>query len=381
MTLILDPAMRVIEKDHQIFVLHPGDGKRFYNDFIATSSIFLDIPGIKFETSPDIGDEGVRQQLRMSRAIGGWHKSGRPEARKPSRLIEDYGVKLEGRDAPRYMREVKNLYVDAKPGDLFVIPGPGYNSRVLLAELSEDFDPDFRVDIARYGADRVPARRVTFIQTESAKYEFGQRAIQLMQNRQAIIRVSDDHDRHEFYEHAYGDYVWGDVSGSYMEVTEQVIDQKDLTDVLFLTNLYGAMYVALKAGELETFIGLPLHVAINQYYNRELFGDISIEVHSPGFFGRPMKNPAIAGFVAAMTVLATMGASPLAATTIEVQNSANGRVSACDLELEADVRSTMQIVTNAHAWWDDLCKTQKAAADQTGLKTKAKIVDKPTDND
>lgn len=375
MALILDPALRVIEKDHQIFVLHPGDGKRFYNDFYATSSVFLDIPGIRFDQAPNIEDESTRRLLRMARAIGGWHKSGRPAAKAPSRLSLDYAVQLEGREAPRFMREVQTLYVDAKPGDLIVIPGPGYQSSVLLAELVEDFDTGYFVDTHRYGADRIPARRVKFLKTTHAKYEFGRRAIQLMQNRQAIIRVNDETDRHEFYEHAYGDYAWGNVSGSYMEITREVVDQKDLTDVLFLTNLYGAMYVALKAGELEKFLSMQLHQSVNAYYNRELFGDISIEVHSPGFFGRPMKDHAIAGFVAAMTVLTSSGIPAKDALAIEVQNSANGRVSACDLVLEADIRSTMEFVTNSHLWWDEVCKLQQAATENVGLKTKSKIVD------
>lgn len=381
MTLILDPSLKVVDKDHQIFILHPGDGKRFYNDFRATSMIFLDIPGAALGSAPDIDDEETRQRLRMSRAIGGWHKGGRPATKIPSRKLEDYQVSVEGRDAPRYMREVKTLYVDAKPGDLVIIPGPGYTSEVLFAEIIEDFDPEVFAEASRYQFEKVPARRVKFIRTSHAKYEFGRRAIKLMQNRQAIIRVHDDADRHEFYEHAYGDYVWGNASGSYMEVTKAVIDQKDLTDVLFLTNYFGAMYVALKAGELDRFIHLSetkgLHKGLNEYYNRELFGDISIEVHSPGFFGRPMRDPAIAGFVAAMTVLATMQVAPTTAAQIQVENSANSRQSVCDMTLETDIRSTMQIVTNSHLWWDELCGMQKVAAEQVGLKTKSKIIDKP----
>ncbi|THK35664.1 hypothetical protein EHS39_23880 [Ensifer sp. MPMI2T] len=378
MALILDPAQRVIDKDHQIFVLHPGDGKRFYNDFIAHSAVFLDIPGIKLTATPDIEDEETRKLLRMARAIGGWHKSGRPAQRLPQRDPQAFSVSVEGREAPRFMREVQTLYTDAKPGDLIIIPGPGYNSAVLMAELVGEFDPEYKVDSARYAADLIPARRIKFLQTGHAKYEFGRRAIQLMQNRQAIIRVSDDADRHEFYEHAYGDYVWGDVSGNYMEITEAVVDQKDLTDVLFMTNYYGAMYVAMKAGKLEHFASLPWHKAINEYYNRELFGDISIEIHSPGFFGRPMRNASIAGFIAAMTALASAGASSAEVATVVVQNSANGRVSVCDLDLQQDVQSTVKMVSNAHLWWDEVCAAQKAASKKTGLKTKAKVIDKAT---
>ena len=374
MTVILDPALRAIDKDHQIFILHPGDGKRFYLDFKQTSTVFLDVPGASFDTTPDVEDENTKRVLRMARSIAGWHKKGRPISQIPSRKPEDYKVQVEGQKVPKFMREFKTLYVDAKPGDLIVIPGPGYNSEVLFAELVDEFDPTLKIDVRRYGADTIPARKVKFLRTNQSKYEFGRRAIRLMQNRQAIIRVGQDVDRHEFYEHAYGDYAWGDVSGSYMEIREEVVDQKDLTDVLFLTNVYGAMYVALKAGELEKFMALPLHKAVNEYYNRELFGDISIEVHSPGFFGRPIKDNAIAGFVAALTTLASVGVDVRDAQSLEFQNSANDRVSACDMQLQADIRSTMEIVTNAPIWWEDLCKMQKVATENTGLKSKSRIV-------
>ena len=335
----------------------------------------MDIPGIKFSGAPDVDDEDTRKLLRMARAIGGWHKGGRSAKNIPSRDPDTYSVKIEGRDAPRFMNEVKTLYVEANPGDLIIIPGPGYNSNVLMAELIEEFDPEFRADSQRYGPDLIPARRIRFLQTGHAKYEFGRRAIRLMQNRQAIIRVSDDADRHEFYEHAYGDYVWGDVSGNYMEITEKVVDQKDLTDVLFLTNYFGAMYVALKAGELDKFSQMQWHKAIDSYYNRELFGDISIEVHSPGYFGRPMRNATIAGFISAMTALAATGASTTEMETIQVQNSANASASVCDMDLEEDIRTTVKMVTNAHLWWSDICEAQQAASKKTGLKTKAKVVD------
>lgn len=376
MSLILDPDMRVIDKNHQIFVLHPGDGKRFYQDFQHHEAVFLDLPGISFDRSPDIEDEETRKKLRMARSIGGWHKAGRPSEKMPSRDPATYSASVEGREAPRFMREIHTLYVEAKPGDLVIIPGPGYNSAVLFGEILEPFDPDFRVDSVRYMADLIPARRIRFLQTNQQKYEFGRRAITLMQNRQALIRINDDEDRHEFYEHAYGDYVWGDVSGNYMEITEQVVDQKDLTDVLFMTNYFGAMYVALKAGELERFSSLQWHIATTEYYNRELFGEISIEVHSPGFFGRPMRDAAIAGFISAMTALAAHGATASEIASLQVANSANERVSVCDQQLQDDIRSTVKMVTNAHLWWDDVCKAQKAASERTGLKTKAKVLDK-----
>ncbi|WP_051091619.1 hypothetical protein [Aureimonas ureilytica] len=369
--MILDPALKVIQPDHQIFVLHPGDGKRFYDDFKHFKAVFLDLPGANLEAAPDLELEVVRNRLRMARALAAWNRQ-RVKPERPSTDPDDHSV--QATKPARYMREAETLYKLAKPGDLIIIPGSGYNTDVMLAEIVGEFDPTFTVRPGRY-LDPVQARRIKFLDRNQPKYEFGQRQIKLMQNRQALIRVSENASRHEFYEHAYGDYVYGDRSGNFMEVTQRVVDQKDLSDALFLTNLYGAMYVALRNDCLEDFLSLSLQDGLDKYYNRELFGDISIEVHSPGFFGRPLRDAALAGYIASMTVLASAGANPVAAADVKVQNSANATVSICDQSLEDDLQHSMRMVMNADLWWEKVCGKQMLVNDAVGLKTKARLVE------
>jgi hypothetical protein len=214
MGIILDPSVRVLDDNHQIFVLHPGQGKRFYSDFIANEAVFLDVPGIKFNEVPNIDSEHVRSSLRMSRAISGWYRKGKPEDKKPSRNPSDYIAKTENLPASRFMTEVKELYTTAKTGDLVIIPGQGYNTQVYIGEFIGPLDADYTITSERYPFEPIPARKVKFLKTNLAKWQFGARLVRLMQNRQAIIKITQDDDVRDVYEKAYGNYVWGDTSGS-----------------------------------------------------------------------------------------------------------------------------------------------------------------------
>jgi hypothetical protein len=373
MTIIVDPAIRILPDDHRIFVLHPGDGKRFYADFQATESVFLDLPGISFSTPPDINDSSLRNKLRMARRISIWRRRGSTADDTPSRNPDDYAVSTTAAAAPRFVHEVHDLYTEAKAGDLIIVPGKGYNSTVYFGEVVNDFDPDFTVESQRYPSETIPARKVRWLPVNLAKQQFNRRLIRLMQNRQAIIKVTREDDRREIYTYAYGDYIWRESSGNLIRVTKDEIDLNDLNRAVDLTNYFASQYLALKKGELEQFLSLPFNDAIDRYYDKSYFGGVNVEIHSPGYFDRAMKKAAMAGYVSAMLALSGAGVTAQEATHTKVVNSANAVVSICDMELEADIRQTMEMYANLHLWEDDVCLRREATRESVGLKTDVTI--------
>lgn len=373
MTIIVDPAIRILPDDHRIFVLHPGEGKRFYGDFQATDSVFLDLPGIAFSAPPDINDTNLRNKLRMARRISIWRRRGSVLDDKPSRNPDDYAVTTVAVEAPRFVHEVHDLYAEAKAGDLIIVPGKGYGSTVFFGEVMNNFDPDFTVESHRYPGESIPARKVKWLPISLAKQQFNRRLIRLMQNRQAIIQVTRENDRREIYTHAYGDYVWKESSGNLIRVTKDDIDLNDLNKAVDLTNYFASQYLALKKGELQLFLDMEFHEAIDAYYDKAYFGGVNVEIHSPGYFGRPMKKAAMAGYVSAMLALSGSGISAQEATDTNVLNSANAVISICDMELETDIRQTMEIYANLHLWEDEVCPRREATKDSVGLKTDVTI--------
>lgn len=373
MTIIVDPATRILPPEHQVFVLHPGSSKRFYNDFQETNSVFLDLPGINFATKPEGDSPELRALLRMARRIASWRNTGSKEDKKPSRKIGDYVVKNPSENPPKLVHTVIDLYSNAKQGDLILVPGPGYNSTVYIGEFKGDFDPDHLVEAMRYSPEKIPARRVNWLPVALAKSQFSPRLIRLMQNRQAIIQVTIEEERREIYNIAYGDYIWKETSGNLIRVTKNEIDLHDLNKAVDLTNYFASQYLALKKGELEHFLSLDFDEAIETYYDKSYFGGVSVEVHSPGFFSRKMKDAMLAGYVSAMLALSGAGVTAEEAKDIKVENSANSEISICDMELEDDIRETMEMYANLHLWEDDVCPRREATKSSVGLETDVTI--------
>ena len=375
MTIVIDPAARIIPENAQIFVLHPGRNKRFMQDFAEEKAVFLDLPGIEFAEPPLAKSEDAQRLLRMSRSIRTWRNAG-SKGEGPSRDLSKY--KAEGdKDNARFLYEVEELYTDAKSGDLIIVPGKGYGRTLLIGEFVNNFDPKFVVYPAREKGEKIPARRVRWLHAQASKTEFSSRLIKLFQNRQAIIRVTGVDDRHEVYERTYGDYVWGDTSGNLVRVTAQDSDLHDLAKAFDLTNYFAAQYLALKKGELETFLGLPMDEALDQYYDKAYFGGVGIEIHSPGFLARVTKIAAMASYISVMLALSAAGVSAQDAATAVVANSANKVVSICDIELEADIQETMRVHANMDLWFKKICPKSKAASDTVGLESDVDVKNVP----
>lgn len=372
MTVVIDPAVRIIGERNQVFVLHPGQNKRFMEDFVAESAVFLDLPGVTFEVAPTADSPDVQKQLRMSRRLRGWHSRGRPDGKAPSRKLDDY--KAGGNDDRiRFLNEVEDLYKDAKAGDLIVVPGKGYGRTVLIGEFINDFDPGHVVRPPRYRGEVVPARRVHWLHANVSKASFSERMIRLMQNRQAIIRVRQPEDLHEIYERTYGDYVWGASSGNLIRVQAQEVDLRDLTKAADLTNYFAAQYIALKRGELAAFLELDFDDALEKYYDKAYFGGVAVEIHSPGFFGRVMRDAALAGYVSVMLALSSAAIPAQDASSAVVQNSVNATISICDVTLEQDVRDSMEMHANFLLWERVVCPRAAAAIKDVGLTTDVQV--------
>jgi hypothetical protein len=372
MTVIIDPEVRIIGDTSQIFVLHPGENKKFQQDFAAFSAVFLDLPGISFNAPPNGRTEESQRLLRMARAIRSWRNSGSHDETQPSRDPATYNARGQIESA-RFLNEVDDLYVDAKAGDLVIVPGKGYGRTLLIGEFVNDFDTDYTVLPGRYQGERVPARRVRWLRLEGSKTDFSARLIRLLQNRQAIIRVTEPELRHEIYEYTYGDYVWGETSGNLIRVTAQDVDLNDLSKAVDLTNFFAAQYLALKKGELEKFLLLDFADAIDVYYDKAYFGGVAVDIHSPGFFGRTLKSAAMAGYISVMLALSATNISAEDASHAIVANSANSAVSICDVELEADIRQTMVVYANLNLWESTVCPKRQKAQATVGLTSDVKV--------
>lgn len=374
---MVDPGIVLLPDNHRIFVLYPGEHKRFYREFYELSAVFLDFPGVRLQAAPSEDDRTLWNQLRMGRAIASWHRQDRPEDKRPSRDASTYKADaVAGRDRPRYFHEFIDLFSEAKKGDLVIVPGPGYGTMVLFGEFTGDFVPEFTIESQRYPFEHIHARQVKWLPIEVRKSDFSPRLIQLMQNRAALIRIKGEADVREVYLAAYGNYIWHQTSGNLFRTKKEQIDLNDLAQAIDLVNFFSAQYLALKHGELQKFLTLSmesLDVARNAYYDKSYFGSVEVEIHSPGKIGRVIKGATVAAYVSTMIALSMTGVSAQDAKTAKVENSASPAPTACDLDLEADIRETMNLYANFDVWEKVVCPRSKMAKDTVGLEPDAKI--------
>ncbi|WP_020398978.1 hypothetical protein [Kordiimonas gwangyangensis] len=364
----IDLNTRFISENHKVFVLHPGKRKRFYEDFAERNAVFLDIPGTQLPQNLDLENVRHRAAIYMGRHIGQWYRNSQSTKNKPSSQISAYLNKVAQQSTiPRYMSEAKALYRTAKPGDLVVVPGSGYMSRVFIGEFTDTFDPAHSVAARIYPADPIPARNVKWIHTRQIKAHFSDRLIKLMQNRQALIEISDIAEKKEIYDLCYKEYNLGDEAQGRIRVTKSHIDLRDMVDANDFVSYFVAMYSAKLRGELPEFMGLDWKAAAEEFYDRDLLTDTSYSINSPGWLKLRSSKFVLPAFVGVLLTLASSGATLDQAKQIEISNSSMVTNNECVLEISQTVRETLEMMNAGE--WERICREMKELEKNVGLES------------
>lgn len=377
--LELDIKTKLIPPDHRVFVLHPGEKKRFYGSFADQSVVFLDLPGADLPLDPDPNRPEVRAEIYKSRAIANWHRTGADKAKKPDRNVGSYIARAAAKNNSRYMTEIETLYKEAKPGDLVISPGPGYSSPVYIGELVGSYKPGVVGHAARmYGNEPIPARRVKWLPPQQIKRQFSERLIKLMQNRQALIEVKILIEREEIYDLVYKDYAWGTAAVGRTLVKDQAFDLRNVGTGTKIIYYIAAMYLAEDAGALNAFALLDIDAAIQTFYVEDTFTDTAIEIHSPGTIWLHTKKLTLPAFLSAMLALSAPGTTASAAAAAHITNSlaTPGAPDPCVIDVENRVRNASN--AQGRKLWEKLC--HERAAELARLQLESTIALKQAPN-
>lgn len=359
----IDLKTRFLSKNHNIYVLHPGEKKKFYFDFIEQNLVFLDMPGVTFPRTVDVSKVELRQMLRVGRRVGAWHRAGRNNEARPSRNPRDY----RPAGAVRYVSEVQGLYGEAGRGDLVVAPGPGYITEVHIGELTEEFNPRVFAKAKVYPEERIPARRVRWLSKDKIKAHFSRRLIELMQNPQALIRISVPAEKREIYDLAYSDYSMTGEATGLIRVTKTNVDLHELNQSNELLSYFAAMYHALDDNELAEFVRLDIAEAIAKYYDRTYFHDTAININSPGWIRQRAKAITLPAFVGTMIALSGSEPDLEIAKNVYTINSEPLSDAECNKEVDDRIRGAMDMIQ--YDLWQEICKRRKAARDSVGMES------------
>lgn len=309
------PDTKFLRDDVNVWLVYSGNRRKFFEDFIENSAIFLDLPGFAANEHTFEREENLRRHIRMADAIRDYHR-GRTST-PPSRRADTYsGIAVsskdpEGRSFNAEVGNAQRMFLDAKVGDVILSPPMGHYDPFLIGVVSAEWTPD-QVAFARtYGEDALPARLVDWQSVSVSRRQFPDEVAKPLQNPHAISLV----DRRLYFEifmSSFPSFIWGDISK--LDVYGNAYSSNDpleTYEAAFLIKFFVAAFCAYEAGRMEEFNLLPPQAGILAFYNASRVLEFRQNFNSPGKFAIAAAAAAM-GLSVAAGIAAVSDSSPAA---------------------------------------------------------------------
>jgi hypothetical protein len=276
-----DIATKIISPDTAIWVVFPGKGRRFLNDFIKNQIVFLETPALGM--TPEVAKDfpTIRRHVRMSVAVANYIRTDATKV--PSRNPKFYSDKpFKNRGDTVLASSVRKLFAKMRVGDLVVVPGLMFEP-VYFGEITSDFDANDMISVGRYGVEAIPYRRIRWLNLGVARHLIPQSLQVYLSKPPAIAQVLRSSDTEEFFNLAYPAYVLADRSAVIMDGPKY--DGKDplaTIEANYLVSYFIAAFGAIEKDKLPEFAKLDVQAAIAKFYDRSLVQSFSQNFNSPG---------------------------------------------------------------------------------------------------
>lgn len=197
-------SVKDVAPDVKIFVVHPGESKKYFDLFYRSCKVFLNIPGMDLHVNDFGNNDLLRKKLRRTISIA----DGKEVLSTDAYSGEAKGI------SPLY-GSFSALYARAKIGDLIVVPSRGYFEPFLIGEIISDYN-DEDVTIIHSDEYKTPYRKVRWLRNDINKKNVSEALASQMINRKAVIEINEEHLIKEVLGLAYGKYTYKDTSKSYL---------------------------------------------------------------------------------------------------------------------------------------------------------------------
>ncbi|WBH18052.1 hypothetical protein [Sphingomonas radiodurans] len=292
--------IRLIRNDVSVWLVYAGRGRKFFDLFRQTRSVFLSLPGFDANETVFQSDELIRRHLAMSDAVGRWISGA--DSNPPSRRPNSYNP-YPNSDAGSFAHELGNIYrlfIDAKPGDLVLSPTHGHFDPYLVGEITQPWRKEDDTPIPLLEDELVPTRKVRWLNTALARRDFPARVSRRLQNQHAITKIDTDLYQ-DIFGLVYPSYVWGqksklDVFGDSYTGTDPL---QPYASALLVKYVVASVF-AYEKGEFAAFQKLEPHAAIDAFYDETLVSEFGQNFNSPGKF-------TIIAAVGSLSILASAG--------------------------------------------------------------------------
>lgn len=380
MPIVIDIKTRIFDKNDKAYRLFPGQGYRYYKVMKDYSRIFLDNPGIPM---PGAGgyqkDEKtlhaiVRSEVKQREVYAG--SEGLPEIVKHIDARPIGNVRWSKRRSLS-LSWLNTLYYDASPGDLVILPSPGFIKegenwvfyKTLIGEIvgePERWTQDGPLNIL---AGRYLVRRVKWL-AEVDEADLDRDLVGTLRTQNALVAV-----KAQAFERALG--------AAYKNI---VIDNEFLAR--FNTESadfkasesfhFGAFAMAVVAamrqinGEGNAFSDESsiYDIAATVPSDDPYVPDQEASIHSPGYL-------TIRGMFLVPVVISALFALALAPDaqlfaeerieSVEVVNSESPAYDPCEVGIEESVRRSLEII--GFNRWKQMCQAAAKSNENEGLRS------------
>lgn len=359
----------ILPSDHGVWKVFPGKTYRFLEAVRQSQHVFMDVRGLEF-LPPHPSDWEDRKVLsliaadrwdrELAKAERGAKPQGGPEITKQDRKVWGF---------------LRGLLLEAKKGDLVVLPADGYRRDVLIGELlTEPGDMNFVEAADGEIVSRYAGRRVKWLPSKE-KREFNETVIKSLHSAAAFHTIAKS-ARQEIYEVAYQNFILEDLFVATFQTSKQQFTTSDNAVVSVWFNALAATYSA-EVGDPESSIANKSFSELGLLKSTESQrGELSIDIASPGSVLLHSSGVFALATMALYPLMLAVSATALAASPIQVKlHVVGGAGRECELHVSQAAEGIIKTLSVRRL--QDACETAIRAREEATLHTRARLKKPP----
>lgn len=358
----------ILPSDHGVWKVFPGRTYRFLEAVRASHHVFMDVRGLR--ELPGTPFEWDQRAVISAIANDRWT---RELARTETGAQPKGGAGITKQDR-KVFGFLKGLLLEAKKGDLVVLPADGYRREVLIGELLDEPGVVSFVEAKDGGeVSEYVGRRVKWLPSKE-KREFHERVIKSLHSSAAFHTIAKS-ARQEIYEVAYQNFILEDLFVATFQTTKQQFTTSDNAIVSVWFNALAATFSA-QEGDPGSSIADKSFAELGLLQSAESQrGELSIYIASPGSV---LLHSAGVFALATMALfpLMELDAATLAASPIAVKlHTVGGAGKECELVVSKAAEGIIQTLSVKRL--QAACETAMRARDEATLGTRARLKKPP----
>jgi hypothetical protein len=370
--IVVELDVYVVPDDHKVYKCFPGKTYRFYRAVRDSKAVFLDIRGL--EVLPDDPKSWKDEEVLKIISDDRWQREldSRARGNKPR------GSEGVGQTDKRTLTFLKYLLLDAKKGDLIVVPADGYTKDVLIGELTTDAGASSKFNAKDGEHEGAYVGRPVKWKSATEKRFLSKALIDLLHSQSAFFALPVPlHE--EVYKLAYKNFVYRGNYVSTFQTSKEKFTSEDTAVVSTWFNGFEVLRNAIQQGNVDSLRNLSFFELGLLPLADQVSAELTININSPGSFSIK-SGTAFALALMAMLPLAACAPEEIEkeGVIVELQSIGSAKANDCSLQIEGAVKAYVGAL--GYERLSQSCKLAKRAEKDAKLSTKARLKPKQSVN-